>query len=166
MDETPMTTEQPQMNTMPTEMPTQTTASETSTVVYASFGKRFLAVLIDIILVGFVTSILGSITGTVSTTSTGTYTMNPLGTLAGFVYYVAMIHKYGATVGKMALNIRVQDMTTGQNLDIIHAILREIVGKMLSGIALGLGYLWMLWNPQKQTWHDMIAKSIVVEVKK
>lgn len=160
-----MTTEQNQMNTM--SMPAQPMATEATTLVYASFGKRFLAVLIDAILIGIVGSVLAALTGTTPAANTATTTtMNPLGTLVGFVYYVFMIHKYGATVGKMALGIRVQDITTGQNLDVIHAILREVVGKLLSGLALGLGYLWMLWNPNKQTWHDMLAKSIVVETKK
>jgi uncharacterized RDD family membrane protein YckC len=27
-----------------------------------------------------------------------------------------------------------------------------------------LGYLWMLWDKEKQTWHDKIIGSIVVRV--
>jgi uncharacterized RDD family membrane protein YckC len=36
--------------------------------------------------------------------------------------------------------------------------------KLVSGVALGLGYLWMLWDPNKQTWHDKVAKTYVVKV--
>jgi uncharacterized RDD family membrane protein YckC len=56
-------------------------------------------------------------------------------------------------------------MDTGQNLDVISAILREVVGKFISSLILLLGYFWMLWDPKKQTWHDKIAKSVVVKVK-
>jgi hypothetical protein len=27
-----------------------------------------------------------------------------------------------------------------------------------------LGYLWMLWDDQKQTWHDKIVDSAVIRV--
>jgi len=36
--------------------------------------------------------------------------------------------------------------------------------KILSAIPCLLGYFWMLWDPQKQTWHDKIVGSIVVPV--
>jgi uncharacterized RDD family membrane protein YckC len=26
------------------------------------------------------------------------------------------------------------------------------------------GYLWMLWNPDSQAWHDIIVDSYVVKV--
>jgi uncharacterized RDD family membrane protein YckC len=33
----------------------------------------------------------------------------------------------------------------------------------VSQLALLLGYLWMLWDPNKQTWHDKVAQSVVVK---
>ena len=36
------------------------------------------------------------------------------------------------------------------------------IGRILSTIPFLLGYFWMLWDPQKQTWHDKIANSVVV----
>ena len=35
---------------------------------------------------------------------------------------------------------------------------------IVSGLACGLGYLWMLWDPQRQTWHDKAAGTYVVRV--
>jgi uncharacterized RDD family membrane protein YckC len=32
----------------------------------------------------------------------------------------------------------------------------------LSGIVCLLGYLWMLWDKEKQTWHDKLATTVVV----
>jgi uncharacterized RDD family membrane protein YckC len=34
--------------------------------------------------------------------------------------------------------------------------------KLVSCAALGLGYLWMLWDAEKQTWPDKVAKTYVV----
>jgi uncharacterized RDD family membrane protein YckC len=41
------------------------------------------------------------------------------------------------------------------------AFLRWLVS-ILSAIVAFLGYLWMIWDPQKQTWHDKAAGSVVV----
>jgi uncharacterized RDD family membrane protein YckC len=38
------------------------------------------------------------------------------------------------------------------------------VGKIISGIPCGLGYFWMLWDDQKQCWHDKIASTKVIKV--
>jgi uncharacterized RDD family membrane protein YckC len=33
----------------------------------------------------------------------------------------------------------------------------------LSALPFFLGYLWMLWEPRKRTWHDIVADSLVVQ---
>ena len=42
--------------------------------------------------------------------------------------------------------------------------MREVVGKFISGLVLNLGYLWVIWDGQKQGWHDKIADTYVVRV--
>jgi uncharacterized RDD family membrane protein YckC len=130
---------------------------------YATFWQRFLAVIIDAIIVGFVVGFLSGMFGFRHADGSYGYS-NPFGLLAP-AYAVFMLVKYGATLGKMAMGIRVQNESTGKNLTVVEAILRELVGKFVSSIALGLGYFWMLWDPKKQTWHDKFAKSIVVKIK-
>lgn len=132
---------------------------------YASFWQRLGAVLIDGILLNVVTTLLfrgfsmaqGGADLSVTDTSIG------ISALLTWAYSVFMVVKYGATLGKMALKIRVQSETTGANLTYGEAILREVVGKFLSSILLGLGYLWVLWDPKKQGWHDKLGKSVVVK---
>lgn len=51
--------------------------------------------------------------------------------------------KFGATPGKMALNLQVVDAHTGQNITIGKSIIR-LLGYLLSAIPLGLGFLWLL----------------------
>ena len=40
--------------------------------------------------------------------------------------------------------------------------LRETVGKLVSALILLLGFLWILWDKDRQGWHDKIAGTLVV----
>lgn len=42
-------------------------------------------------------------------------------------------------------------------------ILRETIGKFLSGLVLGLGYFWAIWDKDSQAWHDKIAGTVVIK---
>lgn len=120
----------------------------------ASFGERLIAAIIDGVVVGLATGILGRI--------------GILGSIVGFVvsygYYVYLEGSpSGQTIGKRAMSIRVVGMQTGQTIGYAGAFIR-VIGKIVSSIACLLGYLWMLWDPEKQTWHDKFADSVVVPV--
>ncbi len=138
-------------------------------LVYAGFWQRFLATLIDGILVnvigGILALILGFTLGVFGASESASGAGSLLGMFVGISYYVIMTSQKGATLGKQALGLRVQNIETGQNLDVVSAILREVVGKFISCLVLLLGYFWMLWDDKKQTWHDKIAKSVVVKVR-
>ncbi len=67
----------------------------------------------------------------------------------------------GQTLGKRALGIRVIDYRTGGSIGYPRALLRLVV-EYISGLVVLLGYLWMLWDREKQTWHDKAAGSVVV----
>jgi len=69
----------------------------------------------------------------------------------------------GQTVGKMALKIRVIDLAHSGPIGYERAFIR-LIGRFLSTIALLLGYFWMLWDREKQTWHDKLAGAVVVPV--
>lgn len=120
----------------------------------ASFGERLIAAIIDGVVVGLATGILGRI--------------GILGSIVGFVvsygYYVYLEGSpSGQTIGKRAMSIRVVGMQTGQTIGYAGAFIR-VIGKIVSSIACLLGYFWMLWDPEKQTWHDKFADSVVVPV--
>lgn len=42
-------------------------------------------------------------------------------------------------------------------------LFRELFIKQISGICFGLGYLWMLFDQDNQTWHDKILNTVVVQ---
>ena len=120
----------------------------------ASFGIRFVALLIDIVLlasVGFVVRlILGNALG------------SAVNLLLGLAYYGYLEGSpSGQTVGKRAMSIRVIDFAGGGPIGPGRALIRYL-GRILSSIPCLLGYFWMLWDKDKQTWHDKIATTVVV----
>ncbi len=117
---------------------------------YAGFWQRLAAGIIDGIIVGVVP-------GMILKDSSG----NILSFLLGLGYSIWMLANYSATVGMMVLKIRITKESGGK-LSYQDATLRYFAS-LLSGIVLGLGYLWMIWDSKKQTWHDHIAKTVVVK---
>jgi uncharacterized RDD family membrane protein YckC len=80
--------------------------------------------------------------------------------IAYFIYFEG--GPTGQTIGKKVCGIRVVDFATGGPIGFGRGALRYI-GRIPSSILL-LGYLWMLWDPEQQTWHDKIANTVVVPV--
>ena len=119
----------------------------------ANFGQRLVAYLADSILLAIVYGILLVISRPLA------YAVGTLGSLVYFTYFEGSAS--GQTVGKKLLNIRVIDFTAGGPIGYGRAFVRWI-GRILSGIVCLLGYLWMLWDKEKQTWHDKIATTVVV----
>jgi uncharacterized RDD family membrane protein YckC len=121
----------------------------------AGFWVRFGALIIDAILLGIVQGIL-----TVILDSVGVLYL--LTTIINWTYYTYFEGgRRGQTIGKMALSIRVVDIDTAQPIGYGRAFVRQIV-KIISAIPLFLGYFWMLWDKEKQCWHDKAARDVVV----
>ncbi len=127
---------------------------EKAVMTRASFGKRFLAVVVDGIIVGVVTGIVLKIGGA----NLG----QVLGGAIGLAYYVYFEGGQGATLGKKVLGLRVISTAGASPIGYGSAAVRY-VGRIVSAIPLFLGFLWMLWDKDKQTWHDKIASTYVVE---
>lgn len=120
----------------------------------ASFGRRLLALLLDSVLIGVVGTVLILLLGDVAGQGLN------IGLGAG--YFIALEGSpSGQTIGKRALGIRVIDLDTGGPVGYGRAAIRY-VGRIVSGFVFALGYLWMLWDGQKQTWHDKMASTVVV----
>jgi uncharacterized RDD family membrane protein YckC len=63
----------------------------------------------------------------------------------------------------MAARIKVI-RTDGTQITYARAILREVVGKFLSKIILGIGYLMVAVDSRKQGLHDKIADTYVIKI--
>jgi len=81
--------------------------------------------------------------------------------LAYFTYFEGS--ERGQTPGKMALGIRVIDFGGGGSIGYGRAFIRWI-GRIVSQLPIFLGYFWMLWDNERQTWHDKFANDVVVPV--
>ena len=146
----------------------------------ASFGQRAGAFLID----GFITwgifigaLILSAIIATITTPDATFDNPDPgpsgIGALlfvllfvGAFVADIAYFPYFegrpdGQTPGKRIVGVRVVRQSNGAPLGYGLAIGRTLA-RLVDGLAFGLGYLWALWDPQHQTWHDKIAATLVV----
>ncbi len=79
------------------------------------------------------------------------------------VYYVYFTAFGGQTPGKMALRIKVV-RTDSSSLTLGRAFYREVIGKFVSGIILGIGYLMVAFDEKKQGLHDRMADTYVVRL--
>ena len=70
-----------------------------------------------------------------------------------------------ATPGKMAISARVVDAGTGEKMSVGQSIGRYFA-YIVSAIPLGLGFLWIAFDPKKQAWHDKLAGTVVVRPKR
>ena len=146
---------------------------------YAGFWRRFVAHLIDKMLVGIVAlifMILFFVTIGISAFSSRDFDPTdvnsllallgaclmiiPLLIIGDWLYYASMESKKGATVGKMALGIKVTDMQ-GNPVSFGRATGRYF-GKILSGLTLCIGFIIAGFTQQKQALHDILAKTLVI----
>jgi uncharacterized RDD family membrane protein YckC len=114
----------------------------------AGFWIRMGALALDTLIVGVVMNLL----------EPGGHLF--LVALAG---YGALMWKLkGTTVGGIICNLRVV-RTDGRDIEWETAIVRAL-GCFLSLIPAGLGFIWMVFDNNRQTWHDKIAGTVVVRV--
>lgn len=66
-----------------------------------------------------------------------------------------------ATPGKMAVSAQVVDAQTGNTLTTGQAVGRYFA-YLLATLPLGLGLLWVAFDPRKQGWHDKLAGTVVI----
>lgn len=138
----------------------------------AGVGSRFLALLVDAVILGIPSGIIGGIVGAMAAGSEDG-SVPAIGILlylvlivVAILYEPLMTSRKGAgngqTIGKQVAKVRIVDQATGGQIGTGQAWIRFLIRSFISGLIFYLGYLWALWDPQKQTWHDKIAKTLVV----
>lgn len=83
--------------------------------------------------------------------------------LVGILNWVLVAVK-GQSPGKMILGIKIIKKDTHQTPGFLSAFLREAIGRLINGSFFSIGYLWMLWDADKQTVGDKIAGTIVIKL--
>lgn len=143
-------------------------ADEATFLEYASIGRRWIASFGDSILVGLICVPIGLLLGVViaATGMTGLQKLgNLIGVLVAAAYETYFIGKCGQTPGKKSQKVQVIPVSMDVRMDNTRAFVRY-AGKILSTIPCALGFLWALWDPNRQTWHDKLAKTYVVHDKR
>lgn len=80
-----------------------------------------------------------------------------------FVYQAFFIWIYGATIGKIIVKIRVIDYNSFQRVNLLSSIFRSFA-RILSEMFFYIGFLFSLFNDGRQTFHDKIGRTLVVNV--
>lgn len=158
-----------------------------SATTYAGFWLRFVAYVIDYIIINILQSFvlvpIFAALGIGFASSPGFFDQNmsseeTFGLVAFFmgfvgvalfltvaiqiVYYSVMeASKSQATLGKMALGLKVTDVN-GKRLDLGRSFVRQL-GKIVSGFILFIGYIMAGFTEKKQALHDMMVSAVVVK---
>jgi uncharacterized RDD family membrane protein YckC len=82
-----------------------------------------------------------------------------------FLYFGWFYSQKGASPGKIVLGLQVIDFQKGTHLGYIRAYFRETVGKFISGVPLGLGFLLAAVRSDHRALHDLIFDSQVVKAR-
>jgi len=138
---------------------------------YASFGVRFLAKLIDSIVlvlaqqlvqipVALVLPLTNSTLGIFAAFGPGMLVTSAIGMLMQFAYCTYFIGKRGGTPGKLLMKLKVV-APDGSALSYKGAALR-FLAELVTGLTCLIGYLICLTDPERRTLHDRIASTRVV----
>ena len=111
----------------------------------AGFWERLGAAFLDVIIVAILSAVVGGL---------------PLGFLVALAYFAGMWAWRGTTIGGIVLNLKVVRLD-GQPVSFAVALVRGLA-TALSIVTFFLGFLWMLFDREKQTWHDKLAGTVVV----
>jgi uncharacterized RDD family membrane protein YckC len=117
------------------------------TYTLAGWWRRFTGFLIDAVIVTALASLL-----------------HVIGAILAAAYWIFFVGYPGnATIGMRALGMRVVPADNRPTLTYMDALVRWLM-MIVSGVCLDLGYLWAAWDPRRQTWHDKVARTLVVRV--
>jgi uncharacterized RDD family membrane protein YckC len=75
--------------------------------------------------------------------------------------FVVFAGATGQSLGMKILGIQILRVD-GQPFTRTDAMKRHLIGYPISMLVFFLGFLWMVWDPRQQGWHDKLAKTIVV----
>lgn len=130
--------------------------TQTQTLEYVGVGRRFLAVLIDSIILGIIAGILNGVLGrdqfVVSSGTTG---------VLGLIYYMVLEATQGATLGKIALGLRVVKLD-GSPISWSESILRNLLRIIDAFFLYLVAAIFVETSPLKQRLGDKAAHTVVV----
>ncbi len=143
----------------------------------ATFLNRFIAWIIDNVIIvilsfllagiaGFLLGVTGQITGGLPEPFAFLVSQAAIlpVILLPFLYYGYFWSTKAQSIGMGMMNIKAIKKN-GENLSFLIAGLRGTVGYWISGLILGIGYLWALFDAQGDAWHDKLFSTTVLSTK-
>ena len=136
----------------------------------AGFWLRVVAATLDSVLCNLVVIGMGFVIGLVLGLNevridAGTeLALSLMGGIVSLFYYVFFTGYSGQTPGKIALRIKVVHNGNDEDVGYGTAFLREVIGKFLSMLILGIGYLMVAFRSDKRGLHDLIAGTRVIKL--
>jgi len=133
-------------------------------IVYAWFWRRVTAATLDVLIICVFNKVLVGGSKVASWEA-----KNMFKSWSGEAFFVLLVLYYvgfhssrsGATPGKMAVGIKVL-RPDGAQISFARAFWR-LFATSLSGLSLGIGYLMANFTQRKQTLHDMLCDTLVVD---
>lgn len=138
---------------------------------HAPVWRRFLARAIDVVaaLVAYYSLcfVLGAVWGAMVGEATSNQIDALVGAalllvLVGYLVYSWVGTTRGSTLSQQLMGLRVVDKDTLKPPSAGRALVRVLMSVFVSTILYCLGYLWAIWDKEKQTWHDKAANTIVM----
>ncbi len=128
-----------------------------TTTEYGGFWIRVVAAIIDGVILGVIQFILNQFFDDFAV-------RNGFNALLGWLYYAGMESSSNqATLGKMALGLRVTDLE-GNRISFLRATGRYLA-KIISALILMIGFIMVAFTEKKQGLHDMIAGTLVIKTR-
>jgi len=138
----------------------------------AGVGARFLAVIVDGLIVGVPWVVIGIPMVVLLQAGSQAALLAAVGiALAAFLSFILALWNdvylpatRGYSIGKKLLGLRIYTVDGQSPIGMGKALIR-FLGRIPSGMCLYLGYLWALFDDRRQTWHDKFAGTIVVRMR-
>ena len=132
---------------------------------YAGFWVRFVAYLIDMIVIYAIASLLntfsfGLLNKQLDFPILGEESLSYV--IVMFTYFIAMTYFFTQTLGKMIMKIKVET-NKGDKLGLMDIVYRELVGRLLTIFLVYIPYLAVAFTNKKKGLHDYIADTVVVK---
>ncbi len=134
----------------------------------ASVARRFTAQLLDWILIWIIFFLILALSaaagsaGRSQAPSLGAFFGTFFWSALGYTIFALWFLAQGKTPGKWLVGVRAVNKRDGRLPGLGRMLVRETIGKFLSGFFLGLGYFWAIWDRDTQAWHDKIAGTLVL----
>lgn len=152
---------------------------------YAGAVSRLIAIILDIViinivllLIGWFLSIILSLFNNLSTLGFNLDRFSSIKTIFGIItnpifvafFIVAIIFFYftffivfsGHTPGKAFMGLRVVTIDGGK-ISFYRSAIR-FFAYIPSILSLGIGFFWLIFDDQRQAWHDTLSKTIVIYI--